>query len=82
MLNNTKSQPSKLKRKNYVEANNDGRGTNNTNTKIKFKTTRLKVNLCHYCDAYIFVIEIIIIARAEADAATRRAEERKKTNSI
>ena len=38
LLDNTPSQPTKLRTKNWVEINDDARGTCNTNSQIKFKT--------------------------------------------
>ena len=36
------NQPSKLKTKNWVEVNDESRGTYHVNSQIKFKTTMLK----------------------------------------
>ena len=41
-LDNTPNQPSKFRTKNRVEINGGGRGTHNSNSQIKFKTSRLK----------------------------------------
>ena len=49
------NQPSKFKTKDWVEINDDSRGTYNVNSQIKFKTTMLKSSLCDYSDAYILV---------------------------
>ena len=49
------SEPSKIKTKNWVEINDESRGTYNVNSQIKFKTTMLKSSLCDYSDAYILV---------------------------
>ena len=38
LLDNTPNQPSKFKTKNWVEINDDARGTYNTNSQIKFST--------------------------------------------
>ena len=45
-------QPSRFRTRNWVEVNDDSRGTY---TNIKFKTTMLKSDLCDYAYAYIFV---------------------------
>ena len=37
------NQPSKFKTKNWVEINDESRGTYNVNSQIKFKTTMLKL---------------------------------------
>ena len=50
---------SKFRTKNWVEINNDSRGTYKTNSQIKFKTTILKSSLFEYSDAYILVKETI-----------------------
>ena len=46
LLDNTSNQPSKFRTKNWVEINDDSRGTYNTNNQIKFKTAMLKSTLC------------------------------------
>ena len=46
---------SKLRTKNWVEINDESRGTYNVNSQIKFKSTILKSSLCDYSDAYILV---------------------------
>ena len=53
LLENTPNQTSKFRIKNWVEINDDVRGTYNANNKIKFKTSMLKSRLCNYTDAYI-----------------------------
>ena len=50
----------------------------NTNSDIRFKTTKLKSSLRDYSDAYILVKGTITITRAGADAAARQADERDK----
>ena len=52
LLDDASNQPSKFKTKNWVEINDASRGTCNTNTQIKFKTTMLNSSLCDYSDAY------------------------------
>ena len=49
-LDNTPNQPSKFRTKNWVEINNDARGTCNTNSQIKFKASMLKSSLLDYRD--------------------------------
>ena len=78
MVDNASNQPSKFKTKNWVEINDESRGTYNVNSQIKFKTTMLKSNLCDYSDAYIFVKGKIEISGAGDDAAARQADERDK----
>ena len=40
------NQPSKFQTRNWVEINDESRGTYNVNSQIKFKTTILKSSLC------------------------------------
>ena len=71
LLDNTSNQPSKLRTKNWVEVNDESRGTYNTNSQIKFKTIMLKSSLREYSDAYILVkgyIEVINTAAETANA--------------
>ena len=79
MLDDNKSnQPSKFRTKNWVEINDESRGTYNVNSQIKFKTTMLKSSLCNYSDAYILVKGTITITGAGDDAAARQADDRDK----
>ena len=55
MLDNTQNQPSKFRTKNWVEINDESRGTHSTNSQTKFKTSMLRSSLCDYSDAYIAV---------------------------
>ena len=54
LLDNASSQPSKFRTRNWVETNDEQRGTY-TSSDIKLKTTMLRSNLCDYADAYILV---------------------------
>ena len=78
LIDDTSNQPSKFKTKNWVEINDESRGTYNVYSQIKFKTTMLKSSLCDYNDAYILVKGTITITGAGADAAARQADERDK----
>ena len=78
LIDNTPNQPSKFTTKNWVEINDESRGTYNVNSQIKFKTRMLKSSLWDYSDAYILVKETITINGAGADAAARQADERDK----
>ena len=69
---------SKFRTKNWVEINDESRGTYNVNDQIRFKTTMLKSSLCDYSNAYIIVKGRITITGAGADAAARQAGERDK----
>ena len=71
LLDDASNQPSKFKTKNWVEINDESRGTYNVNSQIKFKTTMLTFSLCDYGDAYILIKGTITVnntAAAHADA--------------
>ena len=74
----TSNKPSKFRTKNFVEINDESRGTYNVNSQIKFKTTMLKSSLCDYSDTYILVKGTITVAGAGDDTAARQADERDK----
>ena len=77
LLDNISNQPSRFRTRNWVEINDDSRGTY-TDADITFETTMLKSDLCDYADAYIFVKEKITITGHEYDAAARELDERNK----
>ena len=77
LLESTSHNLSKFRTRNWVEINDDSRGTY-TNADIKFKSTMLKSNLCDYADAYIFVKGRITISGAGDDATARQLDERNK----
>ena len=71
LIDDTSNKPSKFRTKNWVEINDESRGTYNVNSQIKFKTTILKSSLCDYADAYILVKGTITVnntAAADTDA--------------
>ena len=78
MLENTPNQPTKFRTKNWVDINYDLRGTYNTNSQIKFKTSMLRTSLCDYNDAYILVNGTITITAAGDNDAARRLDERNR----
>ena len=78
MIDDASIQPSKFRTKNWVEINDESRGTYNVNSQIKFKTTMLKSRLCDYSDAYILVKGNIKIRGAGDDGAARQTDERDK----
>ena len=45
LLDNTPNQPIKFRTENWVEINDDTRGTYKTNSQIRFKTSMLKSSL-------------------------------------
>ena len=69
LLDNAPNCPSKFRTKNWVEINDDSRGTYNANKQIKFKTTMLKSSLCDYSDAYILVKGTITVDDTSAAGA-------------
>ena len=78
LIDDTSNKPSKFRTKNWVEINDESRGTYNVNGQIKFKTRMLKSSLCDYSDAYILAKGRIRITGARVDAAARQADERDK----
>ena len=52
---NTPNQLSKFRTKNWVNINDESRGTYNVNSQIKFKTSMLRSSLCNYSDIYIYI---------------------------
>ena len=77
LLDSASNKPSKFRTRNWVEINDESRGTYTSND-IKFKTTMLRSNLCDYADAYILVKGTIRITGTGDDAAARQADERDK----
>ena len=55
LLDNTPNQPTKFRAKHWVEINDETRETYNTNSKIRFKTSKLRPRICDYSDTYILV---------------------------
>ena len=66
---NTLNQPSKFRTRNWIEINDESRGTYNVTSQIKFKTTMLKSSLCDYSDAYILVKGTITVNNTAAQGA-------------
>ena len=71
LLDNVSSQPSKFRTRNWIEINDESRGTYTGNS-IKFKSTMVRSNLCDFSDAYIFVRGTITITGAGDNNAARR----------
>ena len=55
LIDDASNQPSKFRTRNWVEINDESRGTYKVNSQINFKTTMLKSSLRDYSDAYILV---------------------------
>ena len=77
LLKGASNQPSKFRTRNWVEINDESKGTYASND-IKFKTTMLRSNLCNYANAYILVKGTITITDAGDDDAAKRLDERNK----
>ena len=77
-IDDPSDQPSKFRTKNWVEINDESKGTYNANSQIKFKTTMLKSSLCDYSDAYILVKGKITSTGGGDNAAARQGDERDK----
>ena len=58
---NKSNQPSKFRTKNWVEINDESRGTYNVNSQIKFKTTMLKSSLLLDYPYFIETYKIIAV---------------------
>ena len=69
LLNHESNKPSKLKTRNWVEINDEARGTYSPNEQIKFKTSMLRFSLCDSGDAYILVKENITVNNTAAVGA-------------
>ena len=78
LLDDSSNKTSKLRTRNWVEINDESRGTYNDDKKIKFKTTMLKSSLYDYSDAYILVKGTITITGERNNTAAREQDERDK----
>ena len=74
LLENETNEPSKFRTKNWVEINDESRGTYTGNS-IRFKTTMLRSNSCDYADAYILVKGTVTITGAGDDDAAKQLVE-------
>ena len=71
LIDDASNHPAKFNTTNWVEINDESRGTYIVNRQIKLNTTMLKCSLCDYSDTYIFVKGTITVnntAAADADA--------------
>ena len=69
LLDDVSNKTSKFKTKNWVEINDESRGTYDVGSQIKFKTTLLKCSLCDYSDAYIHVKGTITVNSTAPEGA-------------
>ena len=70
LLNDESNKPSKFRTRNWVEINDEARGTYSHNKQIKFKTSMLRSSLCDYSDAYIVVKGNITVNNTAAEGAS------------
>ena len=69
LLDSASNKPSKFRTRNWVEINDEIRGTYSPNKQIRFKTAMLRSSLCDYSDAYILVKENISVNNNPGAAA-------------
>ena len=75
LLNDESNKPSKFRIRNWIEINDESRGTYLVNKQIKFKTPMLRSSLCDYADAYILVKgNITVNNNTEGVAANNAAQ--------
>ena len=79
LIDDTSNQPSKFRTKNWVEINDESRGTYNVNSQMKFKTTMLKSSLCDYSDAFIIVKGTITVNNTAGAGAAANNTNKKVT---
>ena len=68
LLDNTKNQSTKFRKKHWVQVTDNLCGTYNNKSQIKFKTSILKSSLCDQSDAYILLTGIITVEQVLAPA--------------
>ena len=81
-MDNTPSQPSTFRTKNWVEINDDSQGMYNSNSQIKFKTLMLNSSLCDYNDEYIFVKGTITITGGSKNATDPDKQSDKRNEGV
>ena len=69
LLDNEPNQTITFRTKSWVKIIDDSRGTYNTNSQIKLKTSILRSSLCNYSDGYTLVKGTITIAPVPPAAA-------------
>ena len=77
LWNDGSSKPSKSKTRNWVEINDEARGTYSPNKQIKFKTSMLRSSLCDYSDAYILVKGNVTVNNSAAAGAAENNTNKK-----
>ena len=81
LLDSASNQPSKFRTKNWVEINDESRGTYSVNRQIIFKTSMLRSSLCDYSDACILVKGNITVNNIAAEDAAANNTNKKIENS-
>ena len=78
LLNDGSNKPTKFRTRNWVEINDEARGTYSHNKQIKFKRLMLRSNLYDYSDAYILVKGNITVNNTAAAGAAAANNTNKK----
>ena len=77
LLDNTLIQPSKFRKRNWIELHDESQGTYNANSDIRFNTSVISWSLCDYSDAYIQVKRTIKVPNtARAGAAVNNTNKK------
>ena len=76
LLNDESNKPSKFRTRNWVEINDEARGTYFHNKQIKFKTSMLRSSLCDYSDACIAVKGYTTVNNTAAAAAANNTNKK------
>ena len=79
LLDNASDQRSKFRAKNWVEINDESRGTYSVTSQIKFKATMLQPSLCDCSDEFILVKGKITVDGTSAAGATANDTSKKVT---
>ena len=69
LLYDTTNQPCEFKTRNWVEINDESRGTHNVSNQIIFKTPMIRSSLYDYSDAYIHVKGTVTVSNTGTTAA-------------
>ena len=69
LLNDASNKSSQIRKRNWVETNDDIRGAYSPDKQIRFKTAMLRSSLCDYSDSYILVKENITVNNTAAAGA-------------
>ena len=78
LLDDTMNQPSKFRTRNWVEINDESKGSYD-NSNIRFETSIICSNVCDYSDAYIRVKGTITVSNtAAAGAAVNNTNKKSK----